>query len=144
MKRPPRIIDEFTYRTDLTSGQKYKLRHPEKFRQIQLKQNEKARNNWNASPIKARRAKWLKTKYGITYDQYQQMYDDQNGKCKICEIEISIITSTNNHQTACVDHCHSTNKIRGLLCNHCNRALGLMKESVENLKKLIMYLEDNL
>jgi hypothetical protein len=69
------------------------------------------------------------------------MYNDQEGKCAVCDIEISIDKSDNGHQTACVDHCHSTNKVRGLLCNHCNRALGLLKESKDILKNLINYLD---
>jgi hypothetical protein len=98
------------------------------------------KQRWNNLPEWKRRAKWLKTKYGITYEKYENLYNQQEGKCKVCQIEISIQAKQNGHDTACVDHCHTTNKIRGLLCNHCNRALGLLKENLENIESLANYL----
>jgi hypothetical protein len=40
-----------------------------------------------------------------------------------------------------VDHCHATGKVRGLLCHNCNRALGLMQDNIENIKRAADYLE---
>lgn len=101
------------------------------------------RNRWNGLPEWKRRAKWLKSKYGLSYEQYEQMYNDQNGKCKTCSTDISIEAKKNGHETACVDHCHSTGKIRGLLCNHCNRAIGLLKENINTLNNIMNYLKGN-
>ena len=69
------------------------------------------------------------------------MYKDQDGKCYLCDIPISITTSDNSHQTACVDHNHSTGQIRKLLCNHCNRAIGLFKENYNVIQRAINYLK---
>ena len=78
----------------------------------------------------------LKRRFGITNDDYNQMYNDQNKKCLICgESE-----SANSHRLA-VDHCHESGKIRGLLCKACNVALGNFKDSIDNLKQAILYLE---
>ncbi len=102
------------------------------------------RKRWNLAPTPKRRAKWLKTKYGLSYEEYAKMYLNQSGKCKVCQIEISIESQLNDHQTACVDHNHDTGEVRGLLCNHCNRAIGLMKENVSNIRLLAEYLEGKL
>lgn len=56
--------------------------------------------------------------YGITSDDYDQMYEKQKGKCLICERERTLV----------IDHCHTTGKIRGLLCTGCNTGLGLFQD----------------
>lgn len=77
--------------------------------------------------------------YGITIKDYDKIFYSQNGCCKICNTHISELNS-NHKKTLCVDHCHTTDKIRGLLCDSCNRGLGLFKDSPEVLKKAIEYL----
>lgn len=140
MKRLPKYNDEFTNREDLTESQKYRLRHPDRYKQIKLKSNEVQRKRWNNLTQSERRSLWLKRKYNLSYVEYEELYHLQNGKCKICSIEISIKAKDNGHETACVDHCHSTNTIRGLLCNHCNRALGLLKENPSVIENLLNYI----
>lgn len=78
----------------------------------------------------------LKRHYGITMDDYNMMFNDQDGKCKICEKHQSELT-----RTLFVDHCHETNIIRGLLCVNCNTIIGHAKDNIETLKKAIEYLE---
>jgi hypothetical protein len=78
-----------------------------------------------------RRGKYF-TLYGITIDEYDTMSLQQDGKCKIC--------GETPHKLF-VDHCHSTNKVRGLLCMKCNAALGLFKDKVSNLQNAILYLD---
>lgn len=74
--------------------------------------------------------------YGITNEQVLEMKTNQNGKCLICEKHESELK-----RGLCVDHCHSTNKIRGLLCHSCNQALGLFKDNTCFLKRALSYLE---
>lgn len=59
-----------------------------------------------------------------------------NATCAICKKHKSNFT-----RALAVDHCHTTGKIRGLLCTNCNRALGNIKDSIDNLKNAIEYLE---
>lgn len=59
-------------------------------------------------------------RYGITYDQYEQMLVDQNNLCLVCGRPESY-----PGRRLAVDHCHTTNKVRGLLCGLCNRTLGV-------------------
>ena len=41
----------------------------------------------------------------------------------------------------CIDHCHITNKVRGVLCNNCNTALGLVKDNRQTLLNMLQYLD---
>ena len=75
----------------------------------------------------------LKHLYGITLDDKLRMIEDQNNVCAICKKEIDISGN--------VDHDHTTGKVRGILCNSCNRALGYFKDNTENLKQATLYLE---
>jgi hypothetical protein len=78
----------------------------------------------------------LKHRYSIDYNSYIQMYDEQDGKCKICGIEKELGGSNG----LLVDHCHNTNKVRGLLCNNCNSGLGKFKDNKELLLRAIEYI----
>ena len=80
----------------------------------------------------------LKIKYGISLDQYNKMLDDQNGCCKVCGNHES-----NFKKGLFVDHCHKTDKIRGLLCNGCNAGLGQLKEDTKIMQKLIEYVKEH-
>ena len=78
----------------------------------------------------------LKTKYGLTIDDYEELYRKQKGKCAIC----GTAERSRRNQRLCVDHDHKTGKIRGLLCDNCNRGIGLLKEAVF---KAFQYLREN-
>lgn len=78
----------------------------------------------------------LKQKYGITLKIYDDMLNNQNAKCAICNIQPDY-----GRGLLHVDHCHDTGKIRQLLCHHCNCALGGFRDNVEILKNAINYLK---
>ena len=77
----------------------------------------------------------MKTRYGITVEEYDRLFLKQEGKCKICGT-----TDTSPNKNFAVDHCHTTKVIRGLLCGACNKALGLMQDDVTRLTSAIQYL----
>ena len=83
------------------------------------------------------RAHTLKRLYGITLQQYENMLENQKGNCAICEKDSKSL-SRKLH----VDHCHTTGKIRGLLCSNCNTGLGNLKENKNLLLKAIKYIEE--
>ena len=83
---------------------------------------------------------YLKRTYGITYRTYRLMLSDQDHKCKICGGEGFIMNTDRHKMLLVIDHCHTTGKVRGLLCHNCNRALGLLQDSVDNLNSAIAYL----
>jgi hypothetical protein len=76
-------------------------------------------------------------KYGISPDQYYEMYKAQEGKCKICGKELP------EGQYLCVDHNAENGEIRGLLCNQCNKGLGFFHDDTEVMEKAIKYLKEN-
>lgn len=80
----------------------------------------------------------LKHRYGITLDEYNKMFIEQKGCCKICNIHQINIT-----RKLAVDHCHKTQEVRGLLCNNCNTALGLFKDNITTMANAINYLKEN-
>ena len=78
---------------------------------------------------------WLKSKYGLNLEDYNNLVKEQNHKCAICDTdEVDSFKGL-----LFVDHCHTTGKIRGLLCHHCNTALGKFKDSESILMKAIEY-----
>ena len=87
------------------------------------------------------RRKQLKFKYGISLEDYYEMCETQDDSCAICKTKENYVVGKPRRQNWSVDHCHHTGKIRGLLCNKCNGALGLLQDNVELLKKAVKYLE---
>jgi len=87
------------------------------------------------------RRKQLKFKYGITLEEYNEILQKQNNACAICGTTENNVTGKNRGWNFAVDHDHETGEVRGLLCNQCNRGLGMLGDTVESLKKAIQYLE---
>ncbi len=80
--------------------------------------------------------------YSLTLEEYEAMRVAQGGLCAICcEEETMLDRRTGNVRRLSVDHCHSTGKVRGLLCHACNIAIGKMQESPAVLRSAAMYLE---
>jgi hypothetical protein len=80
----------------------------------------------------------LKNKYNLTLDQYNKMLSDQNNSCKVCNTHESKLT-----RKLSVDHCHTTGKVRGMLCSACNTSLGQLKEDTKIMQKLIEYVKEH-
>lgn len=97
----------------------------------------------NAAQHATTRHAWdLRNIYGITPEIHAAMLAEQGGKCAICgEDEKSQHWRNGTPFRLSVDHCHATGKVRGLLCQRCNRAIGLFGDSSDLLRKAIGYLE---
>lgn len=105
---------------------RYRLKHPERVK---------------ASARKSYRKWALKAKFNLTQEDFNAFLLEQNGKCAICgHLPLGIDRYTSGKALA-VDHDHSTGKVRGLLCDLCNRAMGQFHDSVAILASAIAYLE---
>lgn len=80
------------------------------------------------------RTRHLRIKYGITLEDYNRMFTEQEGRCLICGVK---------KEKLHVDHNHLTGKVRSLLCFHCNAGLGHFHENTDLINKAIEYLKSN-
>ena len=84
----------------------------------------------------------LKKFFGITPEQYDELFDEQDGVCAICkQPEVVEHHSTNEVQCLTVDHDHATGLVRGLLCTKCNKGIGLLRDNPVFLRNAASYLE---
>jgi hypothetical protein len=84
--------------------------------------------------------KYLQREYKINYSQYMEMLKSQDDKCAICGSE-GFKMQAHHKIKLVVDHCHSTGRVRGMLCHNCNRGLGLFQDSVQFLQSASSYLQ---
>lgn len=108
----------------------------------------------NAAKINARRREmyaeaardrigvWTRNsvRYGLTRDDYLRMLDERNRLCDICHKPETSLGNNGRIKNLSIDHDHDTGEVRGLLCNNCNRSLGLLGDSIELLQSAIDYL----
>jgi hypothetical protein len=66
------------------------------------------------------------------------MLNKNKSSCEICNSKLILY---GKNKTSCIDHCHKTNKVRGVICQRCNSALGMFKDSTQTIRKTIEYLE---
>lgn len=76
--------------------------------------------------------------YGITFEEYLGILEEQGYQCAICEQDLKVYGKGTH-----LDHCHDTEKVRGILCRNCNTGLGMFKDNASLLNKAIEYLREN-
>jgi hypothetical protein len=108
-------------------NKQYRDTNPEYFKQ--KRQESKAQGKYTADKDYR-----LQKKFGIGLNEYNNMLSKQNNSCVICEQQLILPQ---------VDHCHTTGKVRGLLCMHCNTALGKFKDDTATLQRAINYLNQH-
>lgn len=84
---------------------------------------------------------YLERKYGLTQKQYNEMLYSQILECAACGKSWELDESVDKKAWP-VDHCHRTGKVRGIICDPCNRTLGCVDDSIEKLEFLIKYLKE--
>ena len=102
----------------------------------------KQKKYWNSRTPKKRLEQHLKYKYGVSPEQFLNSWNEQNGKCAICEEQLPDLLSYENRRRGyAIDHNHETGDFRGILCLPCNTLLGMANDSSDILNKAINYLE---
>lgn len=79
--------------------------------------------------------------YGLSKDRFEEIRAAQHGVCAICNRPETRRTRTTTASDLCVDHDHSTGKVRGLLCVKCNAAIGHLNDDPVLARSLAAYLE---
>jgi hypothetical protein len=79
----------------------------------------------------------LMSTYGISLERFGQMIAEQDGRCAICR---ELPMGRGKGDMLVIDHCHQSGDVRGLLCGHCNIAIGLMSDSPDRLRQAAAYL----
>jgi hypothetical protein len=102
--------------------------NPERARAIKEKSRAKT------CPVK-KKDYWLRRKYGITVDDFEQLMAEQGGRCAICNQEPA------EGKALHVDHCHQRGVVRGLLCAQCNWYMGKVDGDAGLLSRLVAYAE---
>lgn len=130
MTKPSRCRSEYRKRwAEANPGyyKKYRQANPDKYNE-----HNKAYRLRHRERLKQRsRAYQLKSKYGLSLVEYENHLLRCNYKCEICSTQLV---------KPCVDHCHETGKVRGILCVSCNAGLGNAKEDKQILENMIRYL----
>ena len=117
-------------------ARRLKYKTDEKYRQILIAKSK----NYRLRNPNAKMRQDLKSKYGMSINDYIAMLKSQNYVCAICGRSDS---GDSNSKRLYVDHDHITGKIRGLLCSQCNMGLGKFYDNKNYLKRAILYLERN-
>lgn len=92
---------------------------------------------WRLNTIDQRRSARFQTKYGITLEDYNQMFEEQHGCCAVCgrhQTELPRVLS--------VEHNHITKKVRSLTCDKCNTMIGFIENNSDLVDKIKLYLQE--
>lgn len=96
----------------------------------------RVRQKANYDPVK-QKFRYLKSRYGVTAERYEEMFRECKGRCEVCKAPFSDITG----ERAFLDHDHKTGNARGLICLRCNTALGHAGDDPKILRALARYVE---
>lgn len=85
----------------------------------------------------------LKRRYGMTLDDYETMLASQNGVCAICKKPETHQSRGSEVQPLSVDHSHTTKRVRGLICDSCNKGIQAFRDDPELIQRAIEFLEND-
>lgn len=126
--KKPHVIEKIKkYNKQYNQNPKNKASNKER-RKIYLSNPE----NKEKAKIKA-----ILTKYRLSQEEFKKILGKSGGKCEICYVSLYGLEYKLN-----IDHCHKTNKVRGILCRNCNLGIGFFEENKKVLSSAIKYLKN--
>lgn len=147
------MSDELRRQKDRERTAAYRRANPDKVREINRRSREKAKVDpdrvvklrdyqlrYREKNRETLVAKERERKFGISHAEYAELHQRQGGVCAICK-KPETATRNGKVKSLAVDHCHSTGRIRGLLCADCNTGIGKLKEDRNIFLAAIQYLE---
>lgn len=107
-------------------------------------ESKKSAKEWAANNVEKRFAQNLR-RYGISPADYQKMYDEQKGLCAVCDRWLPssdgrVGSFRGRNDRLHVDHCHTTGRVRGLLCHRCNVGIGQLDDDPARMERAALYL----
>lgn len=141
-KKCKNLKDRLRYATDKNYRDKFKqYREQTKVKERNKEYSKEYRERQSKDARKLRQKRYnLKRNYGLTIEEYNKMLESQQGVCAICGKEEYLTDNKGQTRPLSVDHNHETGEVRGLLCDRCNRGIGIFYEDVDALEKAIQYL----
>ena len=119
----------------LTKQKEYRYNHKK-----EISFRKKEYYNHHKEEISSQKKEYhLMIKYGLSMSDFNNLLLAQNNRCAICNEPLDLTNSYRIH----IDHNHLTGKVRGILCNKCNLAIGLLRDNPEYTKRATEYLERN-
>lgn len=122
---------------------KHKLREYDNKRRStdEYKESAKLKRQTQEAKMSDRNSRYLRN-YGISLEEYNQLLEKQHNVCAICHLPEKAKNNQGEIRQLAVDHCHTTGKVRGLLCHSCNVLLGKAYDNVVILANAIEYLKN--
>lgn len=117
------------------STKRWRANNPDKIKEIRKKTDLKRKQS--------RRETHLLSNYNLTLLEYNKLVEKQKNLCLICNRPEKLLDRAKNIRPLVVDHCHTTGKIRGLLCASCNLAIGNFEDRIDYLENAILYLRNS-
>ena len=112
-------------RKECARAERYRLTHKEEIAERERLHRKQHPEVW--------KKKHIQYTYGLSWDEYQAILARQGGVCAMCK--------TKSKRRLCVDHCHKTGMVRGILCDPCNLTIGLCRDSTKITRAATAYLE---
>lgn len=136
-------LDQFHNKTNSLDGKQSRCKpcNSSKAKAWQAANPERHERYWRTRDadvdyVSDRKLKAKAKKYGITVERIKEMLAEANGICKICQRPPA--------KYLCIDHCHDSLAVRGVICERCNQSLGLLRDNKETLSRAILYLDGEL
>lgn len=127
---------------------RYREKHKEEIRDNQIRYCEthkteryERKKRWKRDNPKKEKNMRLKYIYGITYENYIKILQDQKNKCGVCNTEFKDSYKFPDLRSPCVDHNHLIKGIRGILCRGCNSGIGFFNDDVSLLEAALQWLK---
>lgn len=118
------------------------LNATKKWRDANPKRNAESSRQWDRNNKDRVRLNHYRSRYGIEVEDLEVMIIAQAYKCPICLRQLTF-NGTKGRNLPVVDHCHTSKKVRGLLCTPCNLALGYLKDNADSATRMVSYIKEN-
>lgn len=116
-------------------------KHQKKYRDANKQLTSERNKRYHEANPDAVKSKHYKARYGISLEEAKQLLENQGNCCAICNKQLDFYAGVKGRDKPVVDHCHTTNKVRGILCTNCNLLLGYSFDKTTTLETAITYLE---